>query len=205
MMQQAVDFELKRELADAEVAIKYAQLQIEEEKLKLAKEELKIAQAELLIKQEDLLIRREDLKIKQADLLIRQAELDLKESQLIIAEAELAIKEGQLLLETEAQADKEKTSAKQRELLDQQILESAQNVLSAKRKVDSYDDQLLLKITEMQSNVASFFVNASPAEAGQTLEELRGMMRDISQRAGLYVAEPGGYSLPPAYTAPVVV
>jgi hypothetical protein len=85
--------------------------------------------------------------------------------------------------------ENEATGAMKRELIAEQILEAKQKVLSAQREVNSYDDSLLVKITEMQGNVASFFLNSSPetAAGSEILADLKNMMRTVSERADLIV------------------
>lgn len=53
------------------------------------------------------------------------------------------------------------------------------------REIQSYDDNLLLKVTEMQGSVASFFVNSAPESTGAqaVLDDLKAMMQEISTRA----------------------
>jgi len=126
-----------------------------------------------------------DILIKGKELELKDKEIDLKTQELVIRQEELAIKQAELDLKEREVIEKEKTGAKQRELIDEQIAEAQQKVLSAQREVDSYDDSLLIKITEMQGNVASFFLNSSPdtAETSTILADLKEMMQVISARA----------------------
>lgn len=51
------------------------------------------------------------------------------------------------------------------------------------RRIQGFDDNMLMELTKMQGNVASFFVNASPSGAQSVLDDLKDMMQKISTRA----------------------
>jgi len=53
------------------------------------------------------------------------------------------------------------------------------------RQIQGFDDNLLIELTKMQGNVASFFVNSNPSGAQSVLDDLKDMMQTISQRATL--------------------
>lgn len=65
------------------------------------------------------------------------------------------------------------------------LIEQSQNDTVNKRRVQGFDDNMLMEITKMQGNVASFFVNASPSGAQAVLDDLKEMMQTISKRATL--------------------
>ena len=51
------------------------------------------------------------------------------------------------------------------------------------RKLQGFDDNMLMEITKMQGNVASFFVNSNPSGAQPVLDDLKEMMQIVSKRA----------------------
>lgn len=63
------------------------------------------------------------------------------------------------------------------------VIEQTQSNDLNKRRVQGFDDNMLMEITKMQGNVASFFVNASPTGAQTVLDDLKAMMQAISTRA----------------------
>lgn len=64
------------------------------------------------------------------------------------------------------------------------IQQEIENLLND-RRIRGFDDNMLMEITKMQGNVASFFVNASPSGAQSVLDDLKLMMQAISKRAEL--------------------
>jgi len=65
------------------------------------------------------------------------------------------------------------------------VIEQTQATDLNKRRVQGFDDNMLMEITKMQGNVASFFVNSSPSGAQAVLDDLKEMMQTISRRATL--------------------
>ena len=65
------------------------------------------------------------------------------------------------------------------------LIEQVQSQDLNTRKIQGFDDNMLMELTKMQGNVASFFVNASPTGAQPVLDDLKAMMQTISQRAEL--------------------
>lgn len=65
------------------------------------------------------------------------------------------------------------------------VIEQTQADTLNTRRIQGFDDNMLMEITKMQGNVASFFVNSSPTGAQTVLDDLKEMMQSISSRATL--------------------
>lgn len=65
------------------------------------------------------------------------------------------------------------------------VIEQTQADALNTRRIQGFDDNMLMELTKMQGNVASFFVNSSPSGAQSVLDDLKEMMQIISKRAEL--------------------
>jgi len=66
---------------------------------------------------------------------------------------------------------------------DGQLHAVATQLVELSRKLQGFDDNMLMELSKMQGNVASFFVNSNPSGAQSVLDDLKNMMQIVSKRA----------------------